>query len=185
METPTEWGKKFDQAGASDVAETPKADSARIASPLATASFPDEPFLCPSCGQLLGPSVRTCVSCKHVINPAEIARTPAPALPSTPRPARIQAPVESVPYPWRILVAVMGIGMIVGLIAFALLGPQNGPKAIQAIPIIAGFWVFFDAYTRRIPRPFRWSMGTMLLLGLVLPWYLARRNKPGSFRPIH
>jgi hypothetical protein len=183
METPTEWAKKFNQPSTADVAEVPKVDSTRVASPAAASDFPDEPFLCPSCGQLLGPSVRTCVSCKHVINPAEIARTPAPALPTTPRPARIEAPRESVPYPWRILVAVMGIGMIVGLIAFALLGPQNGPKAIQAIPIVAGFWVFFDAFQRRIPRPFRWSMGTMLLLGLVLPWYLARRSKPQASVP--
>jgi hypothetical protein len=183
METPTEWGKKFDQAGAANVTEVPKMESPRVTGSAATASFPDEPFLCPSCGQLLGPSVRTCVSCKHVINPAEIARTPAPALPSTPRPASIQAPRESVPYPWRILIAVVGISMILGLISVALFGDQNWPKAVQALQIMAGFWVFFDAFQRRIPRPFRWSMGTMLIPGLILPWYLARRNRPEASVP--
>ena len=91
-----------------------------------------------------------------------------------------QPKAQPVRYPWRILVAVMAIGMILGLISLALFGEQNGPKVIQAIPILAGFWVFFDAYRRRLPRPFRWSIGTMLLLALVLPWYLARRSRPES-----
>jgi len=91
-----------------------------------------------------------------------------------------QPTAEPVRYPWRILIAVMGIGIILGLIAIALLGEQKGPLVIQAIPILAGMWVFFDAFKRRIPRPMRWGVGTMLLLAVVFPWYLARRSKPES-----
>jgi 4-amino-4-deoxy-L-arabinose transferase-like glycosyltransferase len=74
----------------------------------------------------------------------------------------------------------MGIGIILSLISIALLGEQKGPVVIQAVPLLAGIWVFFDAARRRLPRPFRWAMGTVLLLAVVFPWYLARRNKPES-----
>ena len=41
---------------------------------LPTADFPSEPFPCPACGQMLGPSCRVCVACKQPLNPAEIKR---------------------------------------------------------------------------------------------------------------
>ena len=51
---------------------------------------------------------------------------------------------------------------------------------MRGAPTLAGIWVFFDALRRRIPRPLRWAVGTMLLLVVIFPWYLARRSKPQS-----
>ena len=183
METPSEWAKRFNQQKAGGVADVPKPEAPSKAGSASEGQFPNEPFSCPACGQFLGPSCAICVACKQPINPAEISRTSTPALPATPRPASANARPESVRYPWRILVVVMGIGMIVGMITFALLGDQKGTLVIQTLPFAVGFWVFFDAFNRRIPRPFRWGMGTMLLLALVFPWYLARRNRPESSVP--
>jgi hypothetical protein len=179
METPSEWAKRFNPQKTGEMADAPKPEATVVDSPAAVAEFPNEPFLCPACGQLLGPSCRVCVACKHPINPAEIARTPAVALAAA-HAVTTQPRPEPVRYPWRILIAVMGIGMILGLISLALLGDQKGPLVIQAIPILAGLWVFFDAFRRRLPRPLRWGVGTMLLLAVVFPWYLARRSKPES-----
>ena len=58
--------------------------------------FPAEPFPCPACGQLLAPSCRVCVACKHAIDPAEI-RKPR-VLPVVGEPARRQP--EPVRFPW-------------------------------------------------------------------------------------
>jgi len=179
METPSEWAKRFNQRSTDEPAEAAKPQAAPAESRAAAAEFPDEPFLCPACGQLLGPSCRICVACKQPINPAAIARTPAAPLIIAPTLSAKIRP-ESVRYPWRILFAVMGIGIIFSLISLALLGEQRGPMVIQTIPIAVGAWVFFDAARRRLPRPFRWAMGTVLLLAVVFPWYLARRNKPES-----
>jgi membrane protease YdiL (CAAX protease family) len=55
--------------------------------------------------------------------------------------------------------------------------------AMHGAPILAGVWVFIDALQRRVPRPLRWALGTMLLLAIILPWYLARRKKPQSSVP--
>jgi len=179
METPSEWAKRFNQQKSGETADVSKPERTVVDNPASVPEFPSEPFPCPACGQLLGPSCRVCVSCKHPINPSDITRSPTVALAAA-HAASAQPRPEPVRYPWRILVAVMAIGMILGLISLALLGEQNGPKVIQAIPILAGLWVFYDAFRRRLPRPLRWSIGTMLLLALVLPWYLARRSKPES-----
>jgi hypothetical protein len=182
METPSEWAKRFNQAPAGESVDAAKPQSAAVESPASAAAFPDEPFLCPACGQLLGPSCRICVACKQPINPAEIARTPAAPVVATSAPStHIKA--DPVRYPWRILFAVLGVGIILSLISIALLGEQKGPLLIQTVPLFAGIWVFFDAARRRLPRPFRWAMGTVLLLAVVFPWYLARRNKPESAVP--
>ena len=182
METPSEWAKRFNQQKTGEMADVSKPERTVVDNPASVAEFPSEPFPCPACGQLLGPSCRVCVSCKHSINPSEIARTPTMALAAA-HSTSTQPRPEPVRYPWRILVAVMAIGMILGLISLALLGEQKGPMVIQAIPILAGLWVFFDAFRRRLPRPLRWGVGTMLLLALVFPWYLARRNRPDSSVP--
>ena len=182
METPSEWAKKFNQQKTDEVVETPEPEPVAVDSAASVAEFPSEPFLCPACGQLLGPSCRVCVACKHPINPAEIALTPAVAVVAAHAPST-QAKREAVRYPWRILIAVMGIGMILGLISLALLGDEKGLLVIQAIPVFVGVWVFYDAYQRRLPRPFRWGIGTMMLLAIIFPWYLARRSKPEAVVP--
>ena len=146
------------------------------------AEFPNEPFPCPACGQLLAPTCRVCVACRKPIDFEAVARKPEKVLPAPPQPVT-KVPPERVPYPWRILVVVMSAGMLVGLISVALLGNEKGPLVVQSLPVIAGVWVFFDALRRRIPRPLRWGIGTVLLLAVIFPWYLARRGKAQATVP--
>jgi hypothetical protein len=187
METPSEWAKRFNQQKAHDEADLPKPETAAADSSASVAEFPSEPFQCPACGQLLAPACRVCVACKHIIDPAEIGRTlevvsPAASAPSAePRPQRV-------PYPWRIFFAVLGIALLLGLlystaISFGLLKENQAELGLRSAPIFAGGWVFFDALRRRIPRPLRWAVGTMLLLIVVFPWYLARRKAPQATVP--
>lgn len=184
MESPSEWAKRFNQQKPDEEAGSPKPDAETADRRASAAGFPSEPFQCPACGQLLAPSCRVCVACKHTIDPAEIGRPTdvvlhAGSVPGTePRP-------ESVRYPWRIFFAVLGTAFFLGLIysatiSFGLLKEDQAQVALNGVPIFAGVWVFFDALRRRIPRPLRWAVGTMLLLIVIFPWYLARRSKPQS-----
>jgi hypothetical protein len=116
------------------------------------------------------------VACKHTINPADIARPQEVVLPAAHAPSTGPRP-ETVRYPWLIFFAVLGVGLILGQIFLALLGEQKGPLVIQAVPVLVGLWVFFDARRQRVPRPLRWAVGSMLLLIIIFPWYLARRSK--------
>jgi hypothetical protein len=86
-------------------------------------------------------------------------------------------------YPWIIFLAVLGIGLILVQIFVAIWGEEKGPLVMQAVPVLVGLWVFFDALRQRVPRPLRWALGSMLLLIIIFPWYLARRNKPQSTVP--
>jgi len=161
---------------------TVNADAAESSAP--AADFPSEPFQCPACGQLLGPTCRVCVACKRPINPAEIcrprdvARGPDLASSAAPKP-------EPVRYPWPIFFAVLAFSFLLGLvyattIYLGLLKEEQAQFIMQGAPVLVGIWVFFDALRRGIPRPLRWALGTMLVLALILPWYLARRRKPQS-----
>ena len=173
----------MDQQNSGGSAKPTPIESAGLTSSPVAGDFPSEPFNCPSCGQLLGATTRVCPVCKSAINPAEIGRSPAPVFAVPSSVPRTQPPRERVAYPWGLLLLVLAIGMFLGLISMLLLGQDRGREIIQGIPIVAGMWVFFDAYSRRLPRPFRWSLGTMLLLAVVFPWYLARRNKPAATVP--
>jgi len=179
METPSEWAKRFNRQKPEEEAELSNAEAVLVESPAPVAEFPSEPFPCPACGQLLAPVCRVCVACRRPIDPAEIRRQPAVELLAASAPGTLPRP-ESVRYPWRIFFAVLGIGLILGQIFLALLGEQKGLVATQALPILVGLWVFFDALRQRVPRPLRWAVGSMLLLIVIFPWYLARRKKPRS-----
>ncbi len=155
--------------------QIPMVDTSDAAAP--TAEVPSEPFACPNCGQLLAPTCRVCVACRQPIDLAAIARKPDVAVRVTPEvAATVQR--ERVPFPWRLLFIVVGAGMFLGIASVAVWGEEKGPVVIQSLPVFAGIWVFFDAVRRRLPRPLRWGVGTMLLLAVFLPWYLARRSKP-------
>lgn len=150
------------------------------------AEFPTEPFPCPACGQLLAPTCRVCVACKHRIDPAEIQqqRTAASAIPA---PAAEPKP-EPVRYPWPIFFAVLGFSFLAGLvyataIYLGLVKEEHAQLIMQVVPVVVGAWVFLDALRRGVPRPLRWALGTMLILAIILPWYLARRKKPQSPGP--
>jgi len=162
--------KKFDQTTFEAKAED---------APASVPTFPSEPFACPACGQLLAPTCRVCVACKHTIDPAEFARPRAVVLPTQyePRPEARPAPVR---YPWRSFFVFFGILFLVALIFEARLGEQNAQLAMAAAQILAGIWVLFDALRQRVPRPLRWAIGSMLLPVVFFPWYWARRTKPRS-----
>lgn len=151
------------------------------------ADFPGEAFPCPACGQMLAPTCRVCVACKQPIDPAAIARTPQPAAPADQLRSAEPRP-EVVRYPWPLFFIVLGCSFFVGLIVVyvmsaGLMTEKQTEMAVHGASTLVGIWVFYDALRRRIPRPLRWGVGTMLLLAIVLPWYLARRSKPKATVP--
>lgn len=48
----------------------------------------------------------------------------------------------------------------------------------MGVELAASAWVYYDAHARRIPRPLRWGLGSLLLWILIFPWYLSRRRTP-------
>jgi len=187
METPSEWAKRFNQQKTGQDAGSPNPEAATKDNTASVAEFPSEPFPCPACGQLLAPSCRVCVACKHPLDPAEIAR-PSEAVLSTARSSSTEARPVPIRYPWPIFFMVLGFAFLLGLlysgaVVSGLLKENQAQLALQGAPILAGVWVFFDALRRRIPRPLRWAVGTMLLLIVIFPWYLARRRSLQSSVP--
>ena len=136
--------------------------------------FPSEPFPCPACGQLLAPSCRVCVACKHAIDPAEIRK------PGVLPPVGIPAPreLEPVRFSWRTFLIVFGIWVVGATLVQRHMAPLRAQLVLGGVQILCSFWVLFDALQRRLPRPLRWGMGTLLLWPIIFPWYLARRNYP-------
>jgi hypothetical protein len=138
--------------------------------------LPTEPFPCPACGQLLAPSCRVCVACKHAIDSAEI-RKPR-VLPVVGEPAQ-RAP-EPVRFSWRIFLIVFGIWVVGASLVQRYMDPLKGQLALGGVQILCSFWVLYDALEKRLPKPHRWIMGTLLLWPIIFPWYLARRKQPGQ-----
>jgi hypothetical protein len=136
--------------------------------------FPTDPFPCPACGQLLAPSCRVCVACKHAIDPAEV-RIPI-ALPVVGEPAPRE--LEPVRFPWRIFVIVFAIWVVGATLVQRYMDPWKGQLVPAGVQILCSLWVLFDALEKRLPRPLRWGMGTLLLWPIIFPWYLARRRHP-------
>jgi hypothetical protein len=136
--------------------------------------FPTEPFPCPACGQLLAPSCRVCVACHQVIDPTAI-RQPGVA-PAVGKPARRE--LEFVRFPWRTFLIVFGIWVVGATLVQRYMPPLKAQLVLGGVQILCSFWVLFDALGKRLPRPLRWGMGTLLLWPIIFPWYLARRNRP-------
>jgi hypothetical protein len=180
METPSEWAKRFNREKArEEVPGSPNSEIATVDGSSPAVEFPTEPFQCPACGQLLAPSCRVCVSCKHTINPAEIALQPEPQPIATPAPFQKAGP-DPVRFPWRIFFAVLGFSILLGLVFLQLWGEEKARWALWAVQSLASVWVFFDALRKRLPQPLRWGVGSLLLPVIVFPWYLARRRLPQS-----
>ena len=182
METPSEWAKRFNQGKTDEAAGLPNREAVSVDRPAPVAEFPSEPFQCPACGQLLAPTCRVCVACKHTIDPAEITRPQKVVLEAAHAPSAELRP-QQVRYPWRIFFAVLGMSFLLALIFEGLWGEQKAQLAMAGAQTLAGVWVFFDALRQRIPRPLRWAMGSMLLPVVIFPWYLARRRAPQSRVP--
>jgi hypothetical protein len=180
METPSEWAKRFNQPKTDEKADLPKnTEAVSVDAAAATAEFPSEPFPCPACGQLLGPSCRVCVSCKRPINPAEIARPREVALSAAYGPTQQLPRTEQVRFSWPIFFAVLGVSCLIALILQGLLKDQQQVLlAMGGVQTLAGVWVFFDAQRRGVPNPLRWSICTLFLPMVIFPWYLTRRRTP-------
>ena len=140
------------------------------------AQFPSEPFPCPACGQLLSPSCRVCVACKHAIDPAEI-RKPG-VLPAVGIPVRRE--VEPVRFSWRTFLIVFAIWVVGATLVQRRMAPLRAQLVLGGVQILCSFWVLFDALAKRLPNPLRWGMGTLLLWPIIFPWYLARRSRPSQ-----
>jgi hypothetical protein len=136
--------------------------------------FLADPFPCPACGQLLAPSCRVCVACKHVIDPAEI-RVPRVVL-AVGEPA-LREP-EPVRFSWRIFLIVFAIWVVGASLVQRYMDPLKGQLVLGGVQILSSFWVLHDALEKRLPKPHRWIMGALLLWPIIFPWYLARRSHP-------
>jgi len=182
METPSEWAKRFNRQKTEAETGSPSQEAQTVESPAPVAEFPSEPFPCPACGQLLAPSCRVCVACKHAIDPAEIGRAQEVASPAVPL-SSLEPKPQPVRYPWRLLFAYLGISFCLALVFEGTLGEQKAQLAMGGVQTLAGVWVFLDALRQRVPRPLRWAVGSMVLPVVIFPWYLARRRKTGSSVP--
>jgi hypothetical protein len=150
-------------------------ESTAIATPASEEQFPTEAFPCPSCGQMLAPTCRVCVSCKRPIDPAAIRR------PMLPQPVVEDSapPLLPVRFPWPIFV-VFFCGLMLGaVLSEALIGLPKTELAASAFQLLAAIWVSFDALAKRVPKPLRWGLATLFPTWLIiLPWYIARRRQP-------
>ena len=181
METPREWAKRFNRQTMNEEADSHSPNAETPDDSVRASEVPSEPFPCPACGQLLAPSCRVCVACKHAIDPAEIAKpqgdtVAAPAPVAEPKP-------EPVRYPWVLFFAVLGVSFLLAQIFIEFWDLEKAKLAMGGVQALAGIWVFFDALRQHLPRPLRWGLGTMILPVVIFPWYLARRRAPQSSVP--
>jgi hypothetical protein len=167
-----------------DNSEEEEASMVESANPAGTppaAAFPDEPFACPLCGQMLAPSVRVCASCKQPIDPSQIAR-PAISIPIAeqviPLPQKEQAR-----FSWSIFFGVLGTWFLVAVTLQRLLGYEKSQFVLGGVVIISSVWILYDARKKGIPKALRWGVGSLLLWILIFPWYLARRRTPNAACP--
>ena len=146
------------------------------AASITDSTFPNEPFLCPYCGQMLAPSCRVCVACKHAINPAEIQRT-QPI--SGAVELQVAPPVVArARFSWTIFFLVLSAAWLGAVIAVVLVGQDQARLLFGILPFVSSLWVIFDAYQKHVPRPLRWGLGTLLMWIVIFPWYLSRRRTP-------
>jgi predicted RNA-binding Zn-ribbon protein involved in translation (DUF1610 family) len=145
--------------------------------------LPAEPFPCPHCGQMLGPDVRICAACRQAIDPSQIAA----ALARVALPKPVSEPARARPtarFSWSIFLIVFLAGGVVGNLAVAAFGLVKGGFVVIALEVVSSAWVSVDARQKGIPRPLRWSLGSLLLWILFFPWYLARRRQPEAVCPL-
>ena len=147
----------------------------------ANSAFPDEPFPCPACGQMLAPTCRVCVACKRPVDPTQIARPESVAAGTEPE--AIQPQIERVPFPWLILLFVLVIWFFTASVVLRFLSPVNSQIAMISLVVLSSIWVFYDARERRVPKPLRWGVGCLLLWIVFFPWYMARRRTPEAACP--
>lgn len=152
---------------------------------LAAVSVPEEPFPCPNCGQMLGPSVRVCAACHEPVDISKFNLTASvahqlvaeftPAAPGAMEPAR---------FSWGIFAVVLGAWLLAAYAGQRFLNPLYEQFFLAGIVCGTSVWVFYDARARSVPHPFRWSIACILFWIVFFPWYLARRRTPAAPCPV-
>lgn len=151
-------------------------NSPEAAGALAKSDFPDEPFECPSCGQMLAPSCRVCVACKQPIDPAAIQKAhPVDLRQQLPE---LEPELPPVRFSWRIFFYILVLSWGISTVAIHFLGLVEGQVVMSGLQLLSAIWVFFDARQRAIPKPLRWGVGSVILWIIIFPWYLVRRRQP-------
>jgi hypothetical protein len=158
----------------SETAELQNGGDRRASQP----AFPDEPFPCPACGQMLAASCRFCVACKQPIDPAHInSAIEAQRLPQLRAPS---VPVVGAPFSWTIFFVVLLVWLILAGASEKLLGPTRAQWLMLGVVLVSSLWVLQDAHAKSIAKPFRWAIGSFLLWIVFFPWYLSRRKVPAA-----
>jgi len=156
--------------------------SRQTESSLFVARFPDEPFECPACGQMLAASCRICVACKQPVDPARIGRPQAE--PEATAPEVAPPALEPVRFPWLLFLFLLALRMGVAVVAVQHWGLMKTEMSFALGEFVSAMWVFQDARRRQVPKPLRWGLGSLLLWFLFFPWYLARRRAPAAPCPL-
>ncbi len=133
-------------------------------------------IICPHCGQMLAAACRVCVSCRKAIDSESLrlSQASAPAVVVS-RPESTHAPVR---FSWRIFFLTLGAFWLAAGLAVTLLDLVTAQTVLMGLVIASSFWVLWDAQTNRIPKPWRWAAGCVLLWAVFFPWYLSRRRTP-------
>jgi hypothetical protein len=145
-------------------------------------AFPDEPFACPACGQMLAASCRICVACKQPVDPARIGRPQAE--PEVLAPEVALPALEPVRFPWLLFLFLLALRMGVAVVAVRHWGLMKTEMSFAVGELVSAMWVFQDARRRQVPKPLRWGLGSLFLWFLFFPWYLARRRAPEAPCPL-
>lgn len=148
--------------------------------------LPTEAFACPNCGQMLAPSCRVCVACHE---PIDFTKVTAPvSLPQTAAPAEkheaAEPPQARAQFSWPIFFVVFCAYIGVAFLARAYLNTLHFKIFLSSVLVASSVWVIYDAHSRKIPHPFRWGVGSILLWIIVFPWYLSRRRTPEASCPL-
>ena len=137
----------------------------------------EEPFECPNCGQLLDFRCRVCVACREAVDPARIPRTPPPEISPAPTETEEDAPKPLVRFPWEFSLLLLLVSAAGVTVLGYLLSPTPAQFVFLAFQVLCAVCVFHDARYFAIPRPLRWSLGTLFLWVVFFPWYLVRRRR--------
>ncbi len=93
--------------------------------------------------------------------------------------ARLPATAR-VRFPWQLFFVLLVVRLLAAIVAQRHWGLIKAELALGSVEILTAVWVFYDAHEKRVPKPLRWGLGSLLLWIVVFPWYLARRRNPGA-----
>jgi hypothetical protein len=141
----------------------------------------EETITCPHCGQVLAATCRICVSCKQAIDPESLRLSQPPEAAATIPQAEPSPPLAR--FSWRIFFMTLGASWLAVILAASFLDLVTAQLVVTGLVIGTSVWVLWDAQIKRIPKPWRWSAGCILLWAVFFPWYLSRRRTPRASCP--